>query len=233
MLTLLPPRHALRTRKPTDITRGFTIVELLIVVIIIAILASITVMAYSGIQARALNDKMVASVNGSLKLLNMYYVDNGKWPQEAPPGKQAIEYCLGQNYPTAGASGTSLMDSPTINSPRQWCTDWGGSGRAEANWLTTTVAKYGTLPQATALSGNTLYAPIYGVSYPGFVLMWANIAGINYPTVNGATQNGSAHYVYYPLQGTVPDCGNVTNAQSIGTYSGRTYCLVMLEFFGS
>ena len=33
--------------------RGFTIVELLIVIVVIAILASITIVAFNGIQARA------------------------------------------------------------------------------------------------------------------------------------------------------------------------------------
>lgn len=33
--------------------RGFTIVELLIVIVVIAILAAITIVAYNGIQARA------------------------------------------------------------------------------------------------------------------------------------------------------------------------------------
>lgn len=228
---LINTRH--HTRTPRNVARGFTIVELLIVVVIIAILASITVVAYNGVQARALNAKVISSVNSSLKLLTMYYNEHSAWPEEPAPGKQALEYCLGQNYPTAGASGTSTYDSSSINSPRQWCTDWGGSSRAESSWLTSSVASYGTLPQATALSW-PMYAPVYGVSYPGFTLMWANNPSFTYPVVNGVTQNGSAHYVHYALMGSnITDCGNVSNAQYIGTYMGKTGCLVMLEFFGT
>ena len=212
-------------------SRGFTIVELLVVIVVIAILAAVTVVAYNGVQARAVNAKVISSVNGSVKLLNMYHVENGSWPQEAPPGKQALEYCLGRGYPTAGASGTSTYDSSTINSPRQWCSDVYGSGRAEADWLTNVVAKYGTLPQATALSAS-LYAPVYGVSYPGYSLMWASVPGLTYPVVNGATQNGTYHYITYSLAGDVPDCG-VTNAQKLGLYAGHTTCLLMLEFYGA
>lgn len=42
--------------------RGFTIVELLIVIVIIAILATVTIVSYNGIQARAKNTKTVSAV---------------------------------------------------------------------------------------------------------------------------------------------------------------------------
>lgn len=46
--------------------RGFTIVELLIVIVVIGILAAITIVAYNGIQARASN----AKISSDLTLLN-------------------------------------------------------------------------------------------------------------------------------------------------------------------
>ena len=49
--------------------RGFTIVELLIVVVIIAILASITIVAYNGIQTRAQRSKIdtdIATINRAI-----------------------------------------------------------------------------------------------------------------------------------------------------------------------
>jgi type IV pilus assembly protein PilA len=42
---------------------GFTIVELLVVVVVISILASISVVAYQGVQKRAYNDRVISAVN--------------------------------------------------------------------------------------------------------------------------------------------------------------------------
>lgn len=42
-------------------TRGFTIVDLLIVIVVIAILAAITIVAFNGIQQRARNTQMAAA----------------------------------------------------------------------------------------------------------------------------------------------------------------------------
>jgi prepilin-type N-terminal cleavage/methylation domain-containing protein len=53
-------------------TRGFTIVELLIVVVIIAILAAITIVSYNGIQQRAKDTQLSNAVNQWEKILKMY-----------------------------------------------------------------------------------------------------------------------------------------------------------------
>lgn len=51
---------------------GFTIVELLIVVVVIAILAAITIVAYNGVQTRAVAAALSSELQQSYKLLNNY-----------------------------------------------------------------------------------------------------------------------------------------------------------------
>lgn len=62
--------------------RGFTIVELLIVVVIIAILATIAIVAYSGIQQRANNAAIIDAASKSLRLIQAYVAANGTYPYE-------------------------------------------------------------------------------------------------------------------------------------------------------
>ena len=60
--------------------KGFTIVELLIVIVVIAILAAITIISYNGIQQRALDAQRSAAVRNVEGALKLYYVDNGVYP---------------------------------------------------------------------------------------------------------------------------------------------------------
>lgn len=60
--------------------RGFTIVELLIVVVIIAILAAIAIIGYNGMQQRAYRSKVAVAVDGYVKLFEMYRTTEGSYP---------------------------------------------------------------------------------------------------------------------------------------------------------
>lgn len=55
---------------------GFTIVELAIVIVVIGILAAIVVVAYSGMQRRADNAKVLASVDSWQKTIQLYQINN-------------------------------------------------------------------------------------------------------------------------------------------------------------
>ncbi|AHB42462.1 fimbrial protein pilin [Candidatus Saccharibacteria bacterium RAAC3_TM7_1] len=60
--------------------RGFTIVELLIVIVVVAILAAITIVVYNGIQQRARDTQRVADMRDLKQQIEVYYIDNGSYP---------------------------------------------------------------------------------------------------------------------------------------------------------
>lgn len=60
--------------------KGFTIVELLIVIVIIGILAALTITAYNGIQQRARDSERMAEMKSIEKALALYAADNGSFP---------------------------------------------------------------------------------------------------------------------------------------------------------
>jgi prepilin-type N-terminal cleavage/methylation domain-containing protein len=61
---------------------GFTIVELLIVIIVIAILATIVITAYNGVQTRAKNTKTVSAVEAWAKAVRFYEIQEGDMPDQ-------------------------------------------------------------------------------------------------------------------------------------------------------
>ena len=58
-------------------TSGFTIVELLIVIVVIAILATISVVAYTSIQARAADTQIKSAATQIEKAIKLWGIDNG------------------------------------------------------------------------------------------------------------------------------------------------------------
>ncbi len=62
---------------------GFTIVELLIVIVVIGILAAITIVAYSGITARANGAKAQTNGANTQKVAEAMNADNGYYPATA------------------------------------------------------------------------------------------------------------------------------------------------------
>lgn len=113
---------------------GFTIVELLIVIVVIGILAAITIVAYNGIQQRSRDARRLSDITSVNKALQLYYADNGSYPV------------------TAASFGNGLSDAN--------CT----VGSKSTNWVPGLVPTYmSALPQsfgprAEATSGCYQYA---------------------------------------------------------------------------
>ena len=99
---------------------GFTIVELLIVIVVIAILAAISVVAYTGIQQRARDTQRKSDLSNLSKAIKLYQVDRGDYAQ-AGCGSGSGSGWLHSDYD--GASGpylpinTCLINAGTLQKP--------------------------------------------------------------------------------------------------------------------
>jgi len=60
--------------------RGFTVVEMIIVVIVIGLLATVTLVVYRGTQERSRYSVMQQDLSGINKALQLYFGDNSKYP---------------------------------------------------------------------------------------------------------------------------------------------------------
>lgn len=78
---------------------GFTIVELLITIVVVAILAVISVVAFNGIQERALNAQIISGVRSYHQAILNYITVNGQYPPGGPG-------CVGAGYTDTGSCWT-------------------------------------------------------------------------------------------------------------------------------
>lgn len=104
-----------------DKNAGFTIVELLIVIVVIAILASITVVAYSGIQSRANDTAVQSDLRNISQQIEIYYAENGHYPRLLSEVESLkLRFTQGAYaQPSAGAHYTTLLiySATPANSP--------------------------------------------------------------------------------------------------------------------
>src|SRR5680860_283263 len=97
------PSTIRRTAKPpTTYQRGFTIVELLVVIVVIGILAAITIVSYSGISQKATVVSLISDLDNASKQLKLYQVEYSSFPTT-----------LTSNCPTAPINDTKYCLKPS------------------------------------------------------------------------------------------------------------------------
>lgn len=100
--------------------KGFTIVELLIVIVVIGILAALVLNTFSGVQRRARDTERQTDVNSVATQLEVYYNDKGFYPTETDLSNDTW---VDTNLPgmdlaalrAPGTSGNSIQPTPAAN----------------------------------------------------------------------------------------------------------------------
>jgi general secretion pathway protein G len=90
---------------------GFTIVELLVVIVVIGILAAITIVSYSGISQRAIAASLQSDLASAQKQLLIYQTENDAYPTEVDdcPNPAVGNLCINQS------SSDNSFDNYSVN----------------------------------------------------------------------------------------------------------------------
>lgn len=156
---------------------GFTIVELLIVIVVIGILAAITIVAFSGVQQRAHNTAKYQAANNYQKALGIYSTQNSSYPAMG-----AGSVCLGKGY--------TIRGSDTVGS----CGGSDYTTKEDATFNAAIAAILSSIPQAD----NKVVTKQDGVSFVGVTL--TNWSGFR---VDGQT---NPYILQFVLEGSNQDC---------------------------
>ena len=113
--------------------KGFTIVELLIVIVVIGILAMLVLNTFNGIQQKARDTERQTGATSVAKQLEAYFAEKGGYPQWSQMG-------------TTVASATGLLKGTADNA-------YSAPGRSSFDWANSAAGSkdaYGYQPYSTA-----------------------------------------------------------------------------------
>ena len=99
--------------------KGFTIVELLIVIVVIGILAAISIVAYNGVTQKARDDGRLTDARSLLNAAASYNAEYGAWPTIAQVQGTAdvTGAATGTKFNTVKLSGNAAGGKVTATAP--------------------------------------------------------------------------------------------------------------------
>ncbi len=144
--------------------QGFTIVELLIVIVVIGILALLVITTYSGIQAKARNSKRQTDIQSIQTQLEAFFSQNGYYPNRVDNMNNSSWLSsnmksLDQNAlidPSNPTNSKTLLGAPAAKSYSYDVTQSDGTTSCESD--DTACAKYTlTATYEGSVNGSTTY----------------------------------------------------------------------------
>jgi prepilin-type N-terminal cleavage/methylation domain-containing protein len=131
--------------------KGFTIVELLIVIVVIGILATLVIVTFTGIQQKARNSQRQTDINAVDSHVEAYYASNGFYP--------TLSNMNDSTFRTANLKG---LDPEALQDPKDSSATPALVGTPTANKYSYEVTPAGCDNTATTCDGFTLTAKVEG-----------------------------------------------------------------------
>ena len=169
-----------RASRGTGAKQGFTIVELLIVIVVIAILAAITIVAYTGIQNRAYDTAVQNDLASIGKKIELYATDNeGVYPSDLQTA------LLADPLYAVSVSRDAYAQSPNATYNLTYCVNGTGTQYALA-----ARTKAGSRYSISNVNGLTEYTGLHGWDGSGS----GTLSNICTSALSGTTQTGLTGY---------------------------------------
>jgi prepilin-type N-terminal cleavage/methylation domain-containing protein len=195
--------------------KGFTIVELLIVIVIIGILAAITIVAYNGIQQRAQTTAMSSDLAGAARHMELAKVDSTdeSYPSSIPSSvktSQGIVLQLAQTATNKTFCMNAYRSSPYMVSSFDSATK------------TTRPYLCSGATIGSAVGGTTPTAP-RGVNLVADISTWATTGGVTYNSATSEFVFAGSGNATSPLIRVDEPTSTTLKVESIATTSSPSH----------